>query len=60
MVTVCFRRNMENQVLLNGLFVCLRVSSGTAQGEDSAEHEDPAQAEALHMEVSAGLCRHWT
>ena len=38
--------------------VCVRASAGTAQGEDSAEHEDFTQTEAVHLEVRAGLRCH--
>lgn len=40
------------------LCVCVSVSAGAAKEADSAEHEDITQTEALHLEVSVGLCGH--
>lgn len=35
-----------------------RESAGAAEWKNSAAHEDIAPAEAIHLEVGAGLCRH--
>lgn len=35
-----------------------RESAGGAMWKNSAAHEDVAPAEALYLEVGAGLCRH--